>query len=107
MRGHNAGTGSSDGGHLRHGADPTGGGVAGAMVTVKSLETGASRVTTTDSAGHYTVLSLPLGPQEVKAEKAGFKAAVRTGIDLVVGQEAVVNLQLGSGRTGPASDRRG
>ena len=75
-------------------ADPTGGGVAGATVTVKSLETGATRVTTTDSAGHYTILSLPLGPQQVKAEKAGFKSVVRTGIDLVVGQQAVVNLQL-------------
>ncbi len=30
----------------------------------------------------------------MKAEKAGFKSAVRTGIELVVGQEAVVNLQL-------------
>jgi hypothetical protein len=75
-------------------ADPSGAGVSGAMVTVKSVETGAARATTTDSAGHYTVLSLPLGPQEVKAEKAGFKSVVRTGIDLVVGQEAVVNLQL-------------
>jgi len=72
----------------------SGSGVVGAMVTVKSIETGASRTATTDSAGHYTVLSLPLGPQEVKAEKPGFKSAVRTGIDLVVGQEAVVNLQL-------------
>ncbi len=74
--------------------DSSGAGVASAMVTVKSLETGASRTATTDSAGHYAVLSLPLGAQEVKAEKAGFKSAVRTGVDLVVGQEAVVNLQL-------------
>ena len=74
--------------------DPSGTAVQGATVTVKSVETGASRVTTTDSSGHYTVLSLPLGLQEVKSEKAGFKSAVRTGIDLVVGQEAVVNLKL-------------
>jgi Carboxypeptidase regulatory-like domain len=75
-------------------ADASGAGVAGAMVTVKSLETGAIRTATTDSAGHYTILSLPLGPQEVKAEKTGFKSAVRTGVALVIGQEAVVNLQL-------------
>ena len=68
--------------------------VDGATVTVKSLETGATRVVTTDEAGNFRVLSLPLGPQEVKAEKKGFKAAVRTGIDLEVGQEAVVNLRL-------------
>ena len=75
-------------------ADPSGSGVSGAGVTVRSVETGATRATKTDSTGHYTVPSLPLGPQEVKAEKAGFKSAVRTGVDLVVGQEAVVNLQL-------------
>jgi len=74
--------------------DSSGAGVSGATVVVKSVETGAARTATTDSDGHYTILSLPLGPQEVKAEKAGFKSAVRTGIDLVVGQEAVVNLQL-------------
>jgi len=74
--------------------DPSGTGVSGATVTVKSLDTGVSRATMTDSDGHYTVLSLPLGPQEVTAEKNGFKSVVRTGIDLVVGQEAVVNLQL-------------
>jgi hypothetical protein len=74
--------------------DPSGTGVAGATVTVKSVETGAGRTSITDSAGHYAVLSLPLGPHEVRAGKLGFKSAVRTGIDLVVGQEAVVNLQV-------------
>ncbi|HTC87527.1 MAG TPA: carboxypeptidase regulatory-like domain-containing protein [Bryobacteraceae bacterium] len=74
--------------------DNSGLGVSDATVVVKSVETGASRTATTDSAGNYTILSLPVGAQEVKAEKAGFKSAVRTGIDLVVGQEAVVNLQL-------------
>ena len=74
--------------------DPSGGPVRGAHVTVKSLETGAIRTAVTDDMGNYRVLSLPVGPQEVKAEKRGFKAAVRTGINLTVGQEAVVNLQL-------------
>ncbi len=74
--------------------DATGAVVSGAKITVKSLETGAARVATTDAAGNFRIPSLPLGPQEVKAEKTGFKAAVRTGIDLAVGQEAVVNLRL-------------
>jgi hypothetical protein len=68
--------------------------VGGATITVKSLETGATRVVTTDDAGNYRVLSLPLGPHEVKAEKKGFKAVIRRGINLKVGQEAVVNLRL-------------
>ena len=68
--------------------------VGGAAVTVRSLETGATRVVTTNDEGKFRALALPVGQQEVKAEKSGFKAAVRTGIDLVVGQEAVVTLRL-------------
>jgi hypothetical protein len=74
--------------------DPSGAGVSGATVTVKSLETGATRVATTDDAGNYKILSLPLGPQEVKVEKTGFQTQLRTGIKLEVGQEAVANLRL-------------
>jgi hypothetical protein len=75
-------------------ADASGAPVGGVTVTVKSLETGAVRTTSTDAAGNYSVLSLPLGAQEVRAEKTGFKAAVRNGINLQVGQDAVVNLTL-------------
>jgi hypothetical protein len=74
--------------------DPSGASVSGVTVTAKSLETGATRTATTDASGAYKVLSLPLGPQQVRAEKTGFKAAVRDGISLEVGQEAVVDLTL-------------
>jgi len=74
--------------------DASGGVVGGAAITVKSLETGAMRSVMTDETGRYRILSLPLGPQEVRAEKAGFRVAVRNGINLQVGQEAVVNLRL-------------
>jgi hypothetical protein len=74
--------------------DATGAPVSAATVTVKSLETGATRTTLSDDNGNFTVPLLPPGPQEVRAEKKGFKAAVRTGIDLEVGQQAVVNLHL-------------
>ncbi len=74
--------------------DATGAAISGAIVTVKSVETGAARTTTTDANGHFRLPSIPIGRQEVKAEKSGFQASVRTGINLEVGQEAVVNLQL-------------
>jgi hypothetical protein len=77
--------------------DTSGAVVNGATITVTSLETGAMRSVITDDAGNFRVLSLPLGPQEVKAEKNGFKSVVRTGINLEVGQEAVVNLRLDVG----------
>ena len=74
--------------------DASGSPVGGVTITVKSVETGATRSVSTDPDGNYRVLSLPLGQQELKAEKTGFKAAVRSGINLEVGQEAVVNLRL-------------
>ncbi|WP_219341500.1 TonB-dependent receptor [Nevskia soli] len=74
--------------------DASGALVPGAKITVKSVETGASRTVTTDQSGSFTLVSLPLGPQELTVEKAGFKTAVRTGVSLVVGQQAVVNFRL-------------
>jgi len=77
--------------------DATGAAVVGAVITVKSLETGASRTATTDDTGNYRIVSLPVGAQEIRAEKTGFRSAVRTGINLAVAQEAVVNLKLDVG----------
>ncbi len=74
--------------------DAAGAVVREATITVKSQETGASRTVTTDDLGNYRVLSLPLGPQELKVEKQGFKSLVRNGVNLEVGQEAVVNFRL-------------
>src|SRR4051812_42167908 len=74
--------------------DASSAGIHSASVTVKSLETGASRTVSTDETGNFRVLSLPLGPHEVRAEKPGFKTAVRNGINLKVGQDAVVNLRM-------------
>src|SRR2546421_2699319 len=74
--------------------DSTGAAVPGATVTVTSLETGAGRTMRSDEAGTYRVLSLPVGRYEVRAEAAGFKAALQTGVNLAVGEQAVVNLKL-------------
>jgi hypothetical protein len=49
---------------------------------------------TTDDSGNYTVLGLPLGQQEVTAEKVGFNRTAPAHVTLVVGQEAEVNLVL-------------
>src|SRR5437660_3176389 len=77
--------------------DASGASVPGATVTVNSLETGASRTVATDAAGTYRVLLLPVGRYEIKAEAPGFRAALQSGISLVVGQEAVVSLKLAVG----------
>ncbi|HYK61305.1 MAG TPA: carboxypeptidase regulatory-like domain-containing protein, partial [Bryobacteraceae bacterium] len=82
--------------------DATGAAVTGATVTVKNLETGATRSVTTDEVGSFRILSLPLGPQEIKAEKTGFRPAVRTGVNLEVGEDAVVTLRLEVGEIAQA-----
>jgi hypothetical protein len=71
--------------------------MAAATVSVTNLETGTTRTVATDGEGYYQVLSLPVGRYEVKAEKEGFSGALQSGIDLVVGQNAVVNLGLNVG----------
>ncbi len=78
--------------------DPSAASVGGATVAVKNVETGTTRSVPTDETGTYRVLSLPVGTYEVRVEKSGFRTEVRTGIRLVVGQEAVVNLKLEVGQ---------
>jgi hypothetical protein len=74
--------------------DPSGAPVPSAAVTTKNLETGAIRSSVADDAGRYLVLSLPVGEYEIRVAKAGFQDAIWTGIHLVVGEEANVDLQL-------------
>jgi hypothetical protein len=74
--------------------DPSGAPVPSAAVTTKNLETGAIRSSVTDEAGRYLALSLPVGEYEIRVAKAGFQDAIWTGIHLVVGEEANVDLQL-------------
>ena len=78
--------------------DQSGAVVSGATVTVKSVDTGSVRTTSTDDSGIYRVFSLLVGEYEIRAQKLGFTDAVRTGVHLVVGQSATVDLGLRVGR---------
>jgi len=68
--------------------------VAQAVVNVKNLETDVVRTVSTDEAGRYLVLALPVGRYEVRITKSGFQDAVQSGISLVVGEEASVDFRL-------------
>jgi Carboxypeptidase regulatory-like domain/TonB-dependent Receptor Plug Domain len=74
--------------------DASGAAVLGATVTVKNVETGAQRMVTADEAGHYDAESLAIGQYEVKVEASGFRPETRTGIMLVVGQHAEVDVSV-------------
>ncbi|MGH9714983.1 MAG: carboxypeptidase regulatory-like domain-containing protein [Candidatus Acidiferrales bacterium] len=74
--------------------DQSGGTVSGASVTVKQLETGVARNTSTGPAGQYQVPAIPIGEYEVRITKPGFSEEIRTGIQLAVGQDASVDFAL-------------
>jgi hypothetical protein len=66
----------------------------GATVTVRNVETGARRLLVTGNEGLYHAAELSPGNYEVEAQLSGFKTAVRTGISLSVGRQAIVDLVL-------------
>src|SRR5215831_7695299 len=70
--------------------DSTGAAIPSASLVIRNVETGASRALTADGAGRYSVPSLPIGGYEITAEASGFSPLVKTGISLVVGQQAEV-----------------
>src|SRR3989304_4606737 len=65
--------------------DSTGAVLPGVTVTVRNVETGAQPAVSTDSAGFYRAVLLPLGTYQVKVEMSGFKAVERTGVGLSAG----------------------
>lgn len=82
--------------------DESGARVSAATVTAKNADLGLERTARTDSEGRYELRSLGLGSYEVDVVKQGFKEQERQGIQLAVGQEAIVNFQL---HVGPITDQ--
>src|SRR5881409_3577564 len=74
--------------------DASGALVPGVSITVKHTESGLTRTAISSERGGYNLPLLPVGAYEITTTMPGFKQAVRTGINLVVGQEAVVDLTL-------------
>ncbi len=78
--------------------DQSGAAISDATVTAANLDTGMSRTAPSDSAGRYELFALPVGLYEVRATKSGFAEGIRSGIRLVVGQEASVEVSLRIGK---------
>lgn len=77
--------------------DSSGNAVAGAMVTVKSIETGATRSVESGDNGYFRLIELPLGAQHIEVGKAPFNTYSMDLAGLTVGQDAVVNVVLTTG----------
>jgi hypothetical protein len=74
--------------------DTSGAVLPGVSIGIKHTDTGLTRTVISSENGGYNAPSLPVGAYEITTTMPGFKQAVRNGINLVVGQEAVVDLTL-------------
>jgi predicted porin len=74
--------------------DQTGAALRDVAVTIKNVDTGATRTIATDGAGHFQESGLPSGRFEIRAAKQGFADETRTGISLAVGQDATVDIKM-------------
>jgi predicted porin len=74
--------------------DQTGAAVRDVAVTIRNVDTGATRTIATDGGGHYQESGLRPGLFEIRAAKPGFADETRMGISLAVGQEATVDIKM-------------
>ncbi|MFN2444042.1 MAG: TonB-dependent receptor domain-containing protein [Vicinamibacterales bacterium] len=74
--------------------DAQGGGVPGAAVTIRNVDTQLQRTTVTNESGNYDVQLLPPGEYALTAELAGFRTQQRTGVRLTVNQAARIDFKL-------------
>src|SRR5437016_11696622 len=74
--------------------DASGALIPGVSIAVKHTESGLTRTVVSGERGGYNVPLLPGGPYELTTTMPGFKQVVRSGVNLVVGQEAGVDLTL-------------
>jgi Carboxypeptidase regulatory-like domain/TonB-dependent Receptor Plug Domain len=79
-------------------SDSTGARVPDTAIAVTNELTGEHRTTTTNSAGDYLFLALPVGKYRVEATKQSFSAAVRSGVTLDVNQNARVDFEMKVGQ---------
>ena len=66
--------------------------VPGAAVTIRNIDTNAARTVVSDANGTYRFLAVAVGSYELRAELDGFATYLRSGLNLVLDQSAVVDV---------------
>lgn len=75
-------------------SDASGAAIPGASVSIQNVDTNFQRKLTTDDAGRFRGVLLPLGGYKVSAMADRFGTVVRQGLDLAVGQTIALSLTL-------------
>ena len=78
--------------------DKSGAVIPGAQITIRNVATGLVRNNTTDSAGFYTAPNLLPGTYAMTISSPGFATQVRSGINLTVGAQQVLNITMEVGQ---------
>jgi outer membrane receptor protein involved in Fe transport len=78
--------------------DANGAAVPNATVEVRNVGTGVVHTVGGDAEGRYRVPLLPPGDYEVRVTASGFQPALRRGVSLAVGQDAVADVALTIGQ---------
>ena len=79
--------------------DASGATIPEAAVQVKNVATGATQSAVSDGQGRYSLPSLVVGDYEVQASKMGFQTTLKTGVQLTVGSQTVVDFSLPVGQS--------
>jgi hypothetical protein len=78
--------------------DPSGAVIPGAQVKATAESGGVTRTATTDGAGEYQFLVLPVGLYTLEAEVQGFKKYVQRGVEVTLGHVIIVDVDMQLGQ---------
>jgi len=74
--------------------DQSGATLSDVAVTIKNVDTGATRTIATEGGGHYEATGLTVGHFDIRAVKPGFAEETRIGISVAAGQDTAIDIQM-------------
>src|SRR5262245_52794304 len=84
-------TGGSVQGHI---LDENGQPLPGATITATQTVTNVTRTVTSDNSGYYRISELKVGPYSFTVNLSGFATQVRSGVNILVGQQAQLDFTM-------------
>ena len=78
--------------------DASGASIPQVSVSIKNVATGIITSSVANSSGFYTATNLLPGPYEIRVSVPGFTTMVRTGVNLTVGAQQVLDFTLQVGQ---------